>query len=302
MDGSYGAVVAPVITVNTTTITKESLFSDSNYHPAGSIDTSVDPEGFDRRHESATAWLKKSETVQTDRGGGTVITDNSYVFDTVNRQRVTQTDNSFHFEATTAVNTVLDSLVSISQHGNFFFIRDAPFSSVIDLRRTVRFTVDQPMRLQVQFSGQSTNSGANFKNMFNILALSGGNFGIADRVFMFTSTNYQATETTTFSGGGSREGVDYQLRGEANGNSIDLTIDLSPSIGGTAPILEFRWTLPHTLNGGVAASAFGWDRVVSSAALVNESVSIVAIPELATVGYAAFAISFGCMFRRRFRP
>jgi hypothetical protein len=33
-------------------------------------------------------------------------------------------------------------------------------------------------------------------------------------------------------------------------------LDLSPAVAGTAADLEFRWSLKHTLDGGVAGSAY----------------------------------------------
>lgn len=296
---SSGALVLPNVTVNNATVTKAALFSDANYHPTGSSDVSVDADGFEHRSEIATAWFKETKTVEMDVGGGTRTMDNSYAFESEQRQRVTQLADSFHFEATTSINTVLDSLVSVSRHGNFFFVTNVEFPSTLNVQRTIRFAVDQPMQLQIRLSGQSTNSGADFRNMFNNLALSGGNFGLADRVFVFTSTSYNASELTTFSGGGSKKGVNYELQGEANDNGIDLMIDLSPSVEGTVPVLEFRWTLPHTLNGGIGASTFGWDQVVSSSMTLNESVRIVAIPEISTVGYAALALTWGLVIRRQ---
>lgn len=294
------AMVAPVMTVNAATITKDPLFSDPVNHPAITSEATTDPQGFTVRREHASAWFQNSESYTFTSPPGSInrITDNSWVFDTEQRERTVQTTDSFRFEATTSVHTTLDSRVQQWTTGNWFSTSHTSCTSSIDLRRAFRFTLDGPMQLHARFSGLGTDAPAGFKDMFNILALSGGRFLLGDRVFMFTTSTYDAQPTTIFSGGGTRMGVNYQLSGFADDNGIDLTLDISPEVAGTLQELEFRWSLQHEVDGGIDLTWRSWDRVEEAGAAISESVTLTAVPEGATLGWAPLALAFALRRRR----
>lgn len=293
--GAHAALVAPVLTVNSSTITKEPRLLKPEYHLTESSDSTIDGEGFSRERETASAWYKATSS----HSGGSRSVDNVYAFDSTHRHRALQTTNSYRFDATTAITSTLDSSVGIFNGDHFFFIVDAPYSTALDLRRTIRFTVDQPMQLQIQFAGDTSNANASFKNMFNILHLSGGGFGLAEYLCLFTGTNYKATDSTIFASSGTKFGVNYNLNGIADDSGINLMVDLSPAVEGVAADMQFRWTLQHTLDGGIGASAYSWDKVVVADAWINESVRIVAVPESSALALAAVGFAFACGRRRR---
>ena len=288
-----GALVAPLMTVNTATVTKDPLFSASDHNPVVSVESGTDPDGFARRRETATASIDSTHTVTTESGGGTRHMINSYSWEAGQRERVVEAAGDFRFDATTAIVSTIASDLWVSTYGNFFFVSYLDCTTEISLTRTIRFSLDGPMQLQVHFSGATSSD--DFKGMFNNLQLRGGEFRpFVDMIYVFSLTAYQAADTTVFSGGGSKLGVDYGLSGTADSSGIDLVLDLSPSVPGTTPLVEFNWLIRDSLVAAVGPSAGGWHETATATANVLESVRLTSVPEpgtlaLATLGLAAMA-------------
>jgi len=295
-----GAVIAPVVIVNSPTITRDAAFSNNAYNPSSTSASSIDADGFNRQLDTATASFHGTSSAQVPgAGGGTETVNNSYAFGADQRQRVLQSENAFHFDATTAITATLNSAVTAFTDSNFFFISDHKNSTTVNINRTIDFTVDQPMQLSIQFSGGT--SSADFKEIFSSLQLRGGAFQPVDMIYFLTGTGYKATDTIVFSGGGSKTGLDYAIHGTADGSGINLTFDLSPTIAGTTPGVEFSWLLKNTL----VAEALGvntFSKNITTTETINESVAFAAIPEPSSLVLAALSSALMCMRRRANLP
>jgi hypothetical protein len=69
-------------------------------------------------------------------------------------------------------------------------------------------------------------------------------------------------------------------------------------VAGTVQELEFRWSLQHEVDGGTEPTWQSWDRVVEAGAEISESVTLTAVPEGATLGWAPLALALALRRRR----
>ena len=291
-----GALIAPVLTLNTATVTKDPLFSDSDYNPVVTVESDTDADGFARRRETATASIDYTVTHNADFGGGSMREVNSYAWEAEQRERAVQAGDGFRFDATTAITSTLDSQVWINSWGMAVFISHPTCETDINISRTIRFALDGPMQLLVQLSGQTSSD--DFKGMFNNLQLRGGEFRpFVDMIYVFTATHYQAADTILFSGGGSKLGVDYGLSGTADSAGVNLLLDLSPTIAGTAPLVEFNWVIRDSVTAEVGPAASNWHGTDTATAGVLESVRLTVVPEAGTLALAALGLA--ALGRRR---
>jgi hypothetical protein len=293
------AVVAPVMTMNNASVTPDGKFSNPDYNPVLTSATGTGPDGFDFRQTEGSAAFKSSTTVTMEVGGGTRTIDSTYSFSSQQRERFLQTESGFRFDASTDIHAGLNSRATLSTYGNFFFIASDANNTKFEVRRAINFVVDQPMELLIHLSGLT--SSTDFKGILNNFQLRGGEMRpLVDLIYQFTSATYNASETTVFSGGGSKLGVDYSLDGNADASGINLRMILNPTQSGTSPYVHLSWLLRNDLPAQIGPSAIDWNRQVSASAQIQETMVLTAIPEPSSIALLLFP-SLACLAHRK-RP
>ena len=291
------AVVAPVMAINSASIAPDAKFTNPDYNPVLASATGTDPDGFDVRQTEGSAAFKGSTTVTMSVGGGTRTIDSTYSFNSLQRERLLQTGSGFRFDASTDIHAGLNSRLSLSTYGNFFFVVSDSNNTHIEIRRAIGFVVDQPMELLIHLSGLT--SSADFKGILNNFQLRGGEMRpFVDTIYQFSSTAYNASETIVFSGTGSKVGVDYSLDGHADASGINLRMILNPTLASTAPNVQLSWLLRNDLSAQVGPSAIGWNRQVSASAQIQEMIVLTAIPEPSAIALILIP-SLALLTRRR---
>ncbi len=280
------------------TLTPDGKFSDPLHLPSGSSASGVDPDGFAFRHDAFAATINSSATIETDRGGGTRTLVSNHTLTADQRQRFQTSDSGFRFDATTAINAGVNSRLSLTTYGNFFFVVTDKHTNKLEINRAIQFVLDQPMQLVIRLSGETSSS--DFKSIFNNFQLVGGQLRpLVDRVHMFGQTAYAANETTVFDGSGSRMGVDFTMDGVADAAGIHLVMNLAPTIPGTAQTLQLSWLLRSDIAAEVGPSSRSWNREVSAFGSVEEMVELRPIPEPSTMPLLLIAAALGFGRRRR---